>query len=185
MGKAELLDLKIQQALVEADSFDLIAMGRPEGPGCYCYANSVLRGVIERLGRGYRSMVIDNEAGLENLSRRLVSRPAVLLFVSPPTPVGLRTARRLFDLAQEMGIEAGATFVVVNRALDPERARGLCSEQFGGTSVELLGILGHDHDLAALDARGASLLGLPADAPIYREVSAIMSRIVNHGAANT
>jgi CO dehydrogenase nickel-insertion accessory protein CooC1 len=106
----------------------------------------------------------------------------VLLFVSPPTPVGLRTARRLFDLAQEMGIEAGTTGVVVNQALDPERARELCAEQFARTTVELLGILEQNKDLAEHDARGEPLLGLAPDNPVYGAVSAIMSRIARGGA---
>ena len=76
MGKQQLLEMKIQESLIESEKFDLLAMGRPEGPGCYCYANNVLGDAIRRLADDYPAMVIDNEAGLENLSRRIVRRPA-------------------------------------------------------------------------------------------------------------
>jgi CO dehydrogenase maturation factor len=94
VGKEEWLDLKIQESIVEADDFDLIAMGRSEGPGCYCYANNVLRSVLDRLAKHYRSIVIDNEAGLENLSRRTVQTVDQMIFVADPSAPGLATARQ-------------------------------------------------------------------------------------------
>jgi CO dehydrogenase maturation factor len=175
MGKPDLLDLKIQEALVESDSFDLIAMGRPEGPGCYCYANNVLRSVLARLAARYPSIVVDNEAGLENLSRRTVQKADFLLFVAEPSARGLATARRLHDLAVEMGIDAGRRGVVVNRLRGPEaldRARAL----FGGTPVEVLGGIPEDEVLAARDAEGAPVFGLPASSPAWAALSEILEK---------
>lgn len=176
MGKTELLDLKIQESLVEADSFDLIAMGRPEGPGCYCYANNVLRGVLGRLADQYPSVVIDNEAGLENLSRRTVQQSDWLIFVTDPSARGLLTARRLYDLALELQISARAMGVLINRVRDIEcleRARAI----FAGTPVEVLGGLPDDDEVAARDSAGAPVFGLPAENPVYAMAAAILERI--------
>jgi len=177
MAKADLLDLKIQEALVEAEAFDLVAMGRPEGPGCYCYANNVLRRVLARLADRYPFVVVDNEAGLENLSRRTVQRADWLLFVAEPSARGLATARRLYDLALEMRVAAGAMGVVVNRVRGEdggsERARGL----FRGTPVRILGEIPDDPALAARDAAGEPVWTLPPDLPACRAVAALMEQV--------
>ncbi|MBI5093463.1 MAG: AAA family ATPase [Candidatus Hydrogenedentes bacterium] len=177
IGKQELLDLKIQESLIESDQFDLIAMGRSEGPGCYCYANNVLRGVLGRLAERYPTVVIDNEAGLENLSRRTVQVADVLVFVTDPSFRGLTTARRLYELALEMGITAGRMGVVLNRARDTEcvdRARAV----FAGTPVEVLGALPENSELGQRDEAGDPILGLPANNPVYVALNELMKRCV-------
>ena len=176
MSKQELLDLKIQEALSETEAFDLIAMGRPEGPGCYCYANNVLRGVLAQLANRYPAVVIDNEAGLENLSRRTVQRSDWLIFVSDPSARGLATARRLYDLTLELQVKAGALGVVINRTREPqclERARAL----FANTPVEILGALPEDAELARRDAAGESIFGLDAHGPVYAAAAAVLEKI--------
>jgi len=128
ISKQELLELRIAESLVERDGFDLIAMGRPEGAGCYCYANNVLKDAIGRLARDYSSVVIDNEAGLENLSRRLSQELSVLALVGDATRDGVETVKRLYELAGEMGIGYARIAVVINRTRSedlPERAAGL------------------------------------------------------------
>jgi CO dehydrogenase maturation factor len=176
MGKTELLDLKIQEALVEAERFDLIAMGRPEGPGCYCYANNVLRGVLARLAGQYPSAVIDNEAGLENLSRRTVQQSDWLVFVSDCSARGITTARRLYDLSVELQVKADNTGVVLNRLRDGaalDRARAA----FEGTPVRVLGGIPEDAETAERDAQALPVLGLPAANPVVRAVGGIMEQI--------
>ncbi len=177
MAKQQLLELKTQQALVEGDDFDLIAMGRPEGPGCYCYANNVLSATVRRLADEYGCVVIDNEAGLENLSRRIVQRVDHLLFVADPSARGLRTARRLYDLAIEMALDAGAMGVVVNRARDGvslDRARRL----FEDTPVSIRGMLPENAELAARDAEAEPIWTLPAENPVFAAAAEIFSRMV-------
>jgi len=177
MGKAELLDLKIQEALVESDSFDLIAMGRPEGPGCYCYANNVLRQVLARLSGRYPSVVVDNEAGLESLSRRTAQAVDWLLFVAEPSARGLATARRLHDLAVEMRVDAGAMGAVVNRTRDGDGSLDRARDRFEGTSVRVLGGCPEDPGLAARDATGEAVWTLPDDSPAWRAAAALMERM--------
>ncbi len=176
ISKQELLDLKIQESLVEASGFDLIAMGRPEGPGCYCYANNVLSGILARLAGQYPSVVIDNEAGLENLSRRTVQRADWLVFVADPSARGLATARNLYDLALEMDIAAGALGVVLNRVRNSE-GRDRAQELFEGTSAELLGILPEDEELRQRDTRGEPVFGLPPESPIYRAAGEVLKKL--------
>ena len=110
-----MLEIKIAECLVEADDFDLIAMGRPEGPGCYCYANNVLRSVLDHIVHEYPYVVLDNEAGLENLSRRIVNKVDMLVIVTDPSHNGLSTVTRLFNLAKEMGISYDRLVVFVNK----------------------------------------------------------------------
>jgi CO dehydrogenase maturation factor len=176
IGKQELLEMKIQQAIVEADAFDLIAMGRPEGPGCYCYANNVLGAAVRNLADKYPAIVIDNEAGLENLSRRIVTKVNQLIFVTDPSQRGLTTTRRLYDLAVEMAVEAPAIGAVINRARDAgcvDRLRKMLE----GTPVEVLGVLPEDEQLAEWDAAGRSLLELPAENAVWKAAATIFERM--------
>ena len=176
MGKNELLDLKIQEALVETDRFDVIAMGRPEGPGCYCYANNVLRGVLARMAGRYPAVVIDNEAGLENLSRRTVLESDWLVFVSDSSARGLATARRLYELGRELEVKAGAVGLVVNRMRDPEvleRAHAV----FDGTAVTILGGIPEDDEVARRDGEGLPVTGIPEDNPVVQIVATILQWI--------
>ncbi|HVN71526.1 MAG TPA: AAA family ATPase, partial [Desulfomonilia bacterium] len=104
ISKRELVEMRIAESIVESDGFDLIAMGRPEGPGCYCYANNLFGDVITELSGHYPFIVIDNEAGLENLSRRLYRKIDLLVMTGDPSKRGLQTVKRLHELSREMGI---------------------------------------------------------------------------------
>ena len=115
ISKQQLLELKIAESLVEGDDFDFIAMGRPEGPGCYCYANNVLKDVLGEIASHYPYVVLDNEAGLENLSRRIVQKVDLLIFVADPSRRGLDTIVRLYELAQDMEIKYNRSAIIVNR----------------------------------------------------------------------
>ena len=115
VSKQELLQLKISESLVESCGFDLIAMGRPEGAGCYCYANNILKSVIVKLSEQYPYVVLDNEAGLENLSRRIVQKVNLLVLVSDASNSGMETLKRLYSLASEMGLNYDKLLIVVNR----------------------------------------------------------------------
>ncbi|MFQ5592122.1 MAG: carbon monoxide dehydrogenase [Phycisphaerae bacterium] len=181
-GKHRLLELKIHQSLIEAESFDLLAMGRPEGPGCYCYANHVLGAAVRRLVDDYRSVVMDNEAGLENLSRRIIKHVDKLVFVADPSARGLATARRLYDLAVEMEVDAGSMGLVVNRARpeladQPGGALQRAAQLFEGTPVEILGGVPEDADLRARDESAEPVFTLPESNGVYKAASAVLKRL--------
>ena len=113
--KHQLLELKITESLVEANDFDLVAMGRPEGPGCYCYANNVMKSVLAKLASQYSYVVLDNEAGLENLSRRIAQNVDLLIMVTDLSKKGFETVQRLYELCCEMKIEYKQLAVMINR----------------------------------------------------------------------
>lgn len=165
VSKTEMLELKIHESLVESESFDLIAMGRCEGPGCYCYANNVLGKVIQRLADDYPTMVIDNEAGLENLSRRIVRKVDLLVMVTDPSRVGLTTVERLHGLAVEMGLAYDKLAIVINRLRNgtlPEGTEALKEK----TGADVLVGLRADEELAELGEMGRSLFDLREGHPL-------------------
>ena len=115
MGKDAYIAYQINQDIRENDGFDLLVMGRPEGPGCYCYANNVLRHVMGQLTADYAFTVVDNEAGLEHFSRKTTRACQKLFVVSDETAVGLKSARRMFALVDGLGIPVKERYLVVNR----------------------------------------------------------------------
>ncbi len=179
IAKQELLELKIAQALVEAEKFDYIAMGRPEGPGCYCYANNVLSSVLTRLAGHYPAVVLDNEAGLENLSRRIVRGVDALVLVTDGSRAGRETILRLHGLAREMGIAYGRLALVINRvrgeapAFDPGELRR-------ETGAETAVILPDDEGIARRAEEGASLLEDLNDNPVVRNVAELTDRLTEN-----
>jgi len=115
MNRHDYVRYRFRQALVESDGFDLVAMGRPEGSGCYCFANDLLSECIQELKRTYRFVVIDTEAGMEHISRGTIGRPDLLLIVSDPGARGLRTIARIREIATQLGLEHERIRVVFNR----------------------------------------------------------------------
>lgn len=118
MSKPQYVEMKLMMAMSERKDFDLLTMGRPEGPGCYCYVNSVLRTFMDNLSRDYPFMVIDNEAGLEHLSRRTTQKMDVLFILTDGSRLGIETAARIRDLAISMDLEIGSICLVINRMSD-------------------------------------------------------------------
>jgi CO dehydrogenase maturation factor len=104
MDRIRSFEYDIQQAITEAKGFDLLTMGRPEGPDCYCAVNNVLRKFLDKLSSAYSFVVIDNEAGMEHLSRRTTNNVDLLCIVAESTPLGALTAQRIFDLAKQLPI---------------------------------------------------------------------------------
>lgn len=165
ISKQQLLELKIEESMIETRDFDLIAMGRPEGPGCYCYANNVLKNALSKLTGQYPFVVLDNEAGLENLSRRIIQQVDLLMMVSDASKRGLETVRRLYGLSKEMGIEARQLAIVVNRMRNAELsdyAREIQAE----TKADFLIGLNDDSELAEFAEEGRSVMELSPDNPV-------------------
>jgi CO dehydrogenase maturation factor len=176
--KQELLGMKIEECLVESEDFDYLAMGRPEGPGCYCYANNVLRQALGEISSAYPSVVVDNEAGLENLSRRIVVKVDALVLVTDPSQAGAATVERLASLAREMGIECGKIAIAVNRVRGkelPPFVTGL--KEAAGADV--LAALPYDDETARLGEEGMPLSRLPADNPFSAGVDALLEALLS------
>jgi CO dehydrogenase maturation factor len=176
MTKWDYLDYRINEALVEEISFDLLAMGRPEGPGCYCAANNILRSSVDRLSDAYDYVVIDNEAGLEHLSRRTTQDVDLLLVVSDPTLRGIIAAGRVAELVDELKTSVGAVHLIVNRVNGDSLSEPLL-KAIEEQKLNLAGIIPADPSVNELDALGEPLVHLPDDAPVRRSLEAILASL--------
>lgn len=181
ISKPEYLELRIYHALVEEKGFDLLAMGRPEGPGCYCAANNMLRASIDRLSRSYDYVVIDNEAGLEHLSRRTTQNVDLLLIVSDPTIRGLTTAERVAHLIEELKTQVGHIRLIVNRVVPNEEGEPELAPQLetfiADKQLQLAGLIPMDPLVAEYDAAGRPLVELPEETPARRAVKATLDSL--------
>jgi CO dehydrogenase maturation factor len=151
-------------------------MGRPEGPGCYCAANNILRSSVDHLSDAYDYVVIDNEAGLEHLSRRTTRDVDLLILVSDPTLRGIIAAGRVAELVDELKTAVGATYLVVNRVNGdalPEPLMKAIEEH----NLKLVGLIPADPAVNELDALGEPIVRLPEDAPIRRSLTAILASL--------
>ena len=159
-SKGEMLEAMVQQRIAEGDSVDLITMGRGEGPGCYCYVNNLLRQSLSRLAGNYRAVVVDNEAGMEHLSRRNLRRIDHLILVTDPSPRGEGAARAISDLAHQLGIPVGKTWLMRNHPYGGRKEAGT-----PGGEIPLLGEMPFDPSLPAWEEAGRSFLGIPGASP--------------------
>lgn len=176
MTKDQLIELRINQCLVEADGFDLISMGQPEGPGCYCAANHLVAHYMEVLGKNYPFILMDNEAGMEHMSRLTTKNVDLLVLVSDPSWRSIQAARRLKDLASQLKIVVGRAVLLVNRAVNGLSDRA--HEEIAAQGLELAGLIPQDSLVAEYDGQGRPTYTLPADSPALQAVHAIFSRLL-------
>jgi len=176
ISKQQLLELKIAESLVESNDFDLIAMGRPEGPGCYCYANNVLKSILSEISSNYPFIVLDNEAGLENLSRRIIQKVDLMIMVADPSRNGLVTANRLYKLAKEMNIEYEKLTIIINRSRSQELPPNAVELKMETAADYLVG-LPNDAQLAELAENGSSFLSLPAQNTMVKLIDKFLDEI--------
>jgi CO dehydrogenase maturation factor len=178
MTKDIFMEMRIQEALVEAEGFDLLVMGRPEGQGCYCAANTLLSDFIEKLSGNYPFVVVDNEAGMEHISRLTTRDIKVLLIVSDSSRRGLQAAIRIGELAQELGLKMEKKFVIINQAENQDLADlkewGSLLEEKGLT---LLGVVPKDDLIYNFDKEGKPTFQLPANSPILNTVFPYFEKI--------
>lgn len=175
MSKPDYVEYKIHESLVETDRIDLLAMGRPEGPGCYCAANNMLRDSIDRLASHYDFVVIDNEAGMEHISRQTTRDIDVLLIVADPSVRSIITAGRIKDLIKEIRTRVDEMGLIINRVegpLSPE-----IQKEIANTGLKLFGQIPVDPGIQALDSRGAPVVELPPGSPARLTVEDIARQL--------
>jgi len=171
----DVLEYRIMEAMVETDKFDLIAMGRPEGPGCYCAINHVLREVIDIFAKNYDVVVIDTEAGLEHLSRRTTRNVDVLLIVTDATKKGITTCKRIMELSKKLDINIGKIYGIINRASEDIREIINSANEIG---LEIIGIIPEDEYVREYDLHGKPLVELPKDSKAWVSVREIAEKII-------
>jgi CO dehydrogenase maturation factor len=176
VSKREYLDYEIRSSLAEGKQFDLIAMGRSEGSGCYCAVNHNLREVIDDISRNYRYVVIDNEAGMEHLSRRTTRDVQHLLVVTDPSQRGIVAAERIAGFRKELDINIENAYLILNRTTEeiPEPIQTRIDE----LDIPLLGTIPTSEEITDLDFRGRPLIEVGEDTVIYQKVAAMMRSIL-------
>jgi len=176
MTKDRYMATKLEEAVVETDYFDLVVMGQPEGQGCYCAANTLLSDFLQKLTRNYASIVMDNEAGMEHISRLTTSNVDELLVVSDPSRRGLQAAGRIKDLAHNLNIGVGSVYLVLNNVREEpsERMQAIIADM----GLELLGTVREDETLQEYDLEGRPSFELPEDNPAVQDAFALFQRLI-------
>jgi CO dehydrogenase maturation factor len=176
MTKEGYLELKLNAAIVEDRRLDLITMGRGEGPECYCYPNLLLRKFADSLAGNYSYVVMDNEAGMEHLSRRTTQNIDALLIVSDHSVKGVRTVARVRDLVSELQLVVKKQAVVINFA-PPELAPAV-SEELGKLGIEPLALIPEDEEIRKADLELKPLLEMPESSEAMKAVSNLMTKVL-------
>ncbi len=176
MTKDRFIDTKSEEALIETDKFDLLVMGRPEGPGCYCAANTLLTNFLTRLVGNYDYIVIDNEAGMEHISRLTTKDVDALIIVSDISKRGLQAAKRINELARSLHVVIGRGYLVLNN-VEGELSDGV-KKYIDDTGLEFLGCVMKDPKIQQYDMMGKPTFELPADSVAVKSAYEIFKRIV-------
>ncbi len=176
MTKDVFMSMKLEQAIVEDDGFDLVVMGQPEGPGCYCAANTLLQGFLDKLTGNYPYVVMDNEAGMEHISRLTTSNVDVLLVISDTSRRGLQAALRIDDLTKSLNIGVAKSYLVINQAKEApsETVLNIINDQ----RLELVGTIPEDNTVYEYDLNGRPTIELPEDNQAVKAAFEIFEKII-------
>lgn len=176
MTKDVFMSMKLEEAIIEADGYDLIVMGQPEGSGCYCAANSLLTGFLEKLTGNYPYIVMDNEAGMEHISRLTTRNVDVLLLVSDTSRRSIQAAIRINQLAKELNIGFKQSCLVVNQAKNglPESALKMIEAE----GLTLAGLIPEDPTIYEFDFDGRPTVEMPEESPSIRAAYQVFEKII-------
>lgn len=176
MSQETYIEYKLNSALAEGKDVDLLVMGGPDGPGCYCFPNNILRKHLDKLStQGYRYILMDNEAGLEHISRRVTKDVDFLFVISDSSARAIRSAGRVRELVDSLETKVKNICLVVTRAT-PEDVE-LLKDEIEKTGLTLAGIIPADPRLVEFDIKGQPLFNLPADSPAVRAAFAILDNL--------
>jgi CO dehydrogenase maturation factor len=173
--KQTLFESKLFEILAEEEGYDLLVMGKPEGSGCYCFVNNLLRGIMDKTVSDYDLTIIDTPAGLEHFSRKTIPDLDILVVVTDESRRGLTTAERIRDLAGEIELRYKEMYVVVNK-VTPERKQKVL-ETARGVGLKVIGTIPYDELLAKFDLVGDPLIGLPDDTQAVVEMKSVVKGI--------
>ena len=176
MTKDVFMEMKLQESVVESSGFDLIVMGRPEGAGCYCAANTLLTQYLERLIDNYAYVVIDNEAGMEHISRLTTNDINILLVVSDPTSRGIQAAARIVELTDSLGLNIDRRLLIVNQSRQGQNeAVDKAVNKYG---LDLVGTVPEDPDVRDFDLNGRPTIELGKESRAVKAVYEIFKKII-------
>lgn len=176
MTKDIFLSMKLEEAVAESEGFDLLVMGQPEGQGCYCAANSLLTGFLEKLTANYPYIVMDNEAGMEHISRLTTRNVDLLLIITDTSRRGLQAGIRIHELARNLHIGVGKSYLILNQA--KEEPKPAVNEIITEAGLSLAGVVPEDETLYEYDLRGQPTIELPEDNPARKAAFDIFERLI-------
>ncbi len=174
VAKERFIEMRIQDALAEEDDLDLLVMGRPEGPGCYCYINNLLRDMTAKITKNYDYVIIDNAAGMEHISRRTTRSIDKLVLVSDHSIFGIRSAKRIYDLARELQIKIKDAFLIVNKVTG---SLASCQSEIDDTGLELAGTIPYEPELQRLGVSANTIFEFEGKA-LQEAVEKIFNKIM-------
>ncbi len=176
MTKADYAEMRFSEALTEADDYDLLVMGRTQGKGCYCFVNGLLTSQVAKYAKNYRYIVVDNEAGLEHLSRGVLPQVDTILLVSDCSRRGIQAAGRLAEMIVDLKLGAKEVGLIVNRAPGGELNAGV-QEEIQKYGMKLIGVVPHDDTVYEYDAEGRPSVTVPQDSPVKQAVRRIFDQL--------
>lgn len=176
MSKADYAEIMFQRCLNEDDDFDLLVMGRTQGKGCYCYVNGLLQAQMQKLLPGYKYMVVDNEAGMEHISRGLIPTMEIAILVSDCSRRGVQAAGRIAALMKELNFKPKTVGLIVNRAPEGKLDAGTM-EEVEKQGLTLLGVVPQDQDVYQYDCDGKPIVRLPKDSPVRSALHDIVQKL--------
>jgi len=176
MTKDVFMSMKLQQAVIEDDGYDLIVMGQPEGPGCYCAANTLLTGFLDKLIGNYPYVVMDNEAGMEHISRLTTSSVDILLIIADTSRRGLQAAIRINDLAKSLNIGVGNSYLIINQTREETPDAVLEIIKNGG--LELAGTIPEDRTVYEYDLKGRPTIEIPENNQAVQAAFEIFAKLI-------
>ncbi len=173
MDKVNYLETLVEQALIEKPQFDLLVMGRQEGQGCYCMVNNILHNFTEKLNASYKYLVVDNEAGMEHLSRRTSGKVDFLYLVTDYSLRGLRAVKRIHGMLDNLKLEVGNLGIVVSRG--PMKLGQAFLDEVEEIGIPIVAVVPDDSALLDFEMERKSLLELPDDSPSVLAIDEMMS----------
>ena len=176
MTKDIFMSMKLEQAIVESKGYDLVVMGQPEGPGCYCAANTLLTGFLEKLTNNYPYIVMDNEAGMEHISRLTTSNTDILLDVSDTSRRGIQAAVRINKLAKNLNIGFGKSYLIINQTKNglPEAVANILNAE----DLELAGTIPMDETIYEYDLNGHPTIEMSENSKSVKAAFEIFKKII-------
>ncbi len=177
MSKQEYMDFKFSDALIEMDDYDMLVMGRTQGEGCYCFVNGLLQTQINKFAGNYKYLVVDNEAGMEHISRGVLPKVDIILLVSDASRRGIQAAGRIGKLIKEMDMKVSNVKLIVNKAPNGELSDGL-KEEIAIQELSLLGVIPQDQMVYEYDTEGKPTATLPSDSVAKKALGNLISQII-------
>ena len=173
---AKKADAFFRDAIVEEDDYDLMVMGRTQGQGCYCFVNGLVQTQVQKLQGHYPYIVVDNEAGMEHISRGILPMMEVAILVSDCSRRGVQAAGRIAKLMKELNFKPQKTGLIVNRVPDGKLDAGTL-EEIRNQGLELLGVVPHDDQVYQYDCDGKPIIQLPKDSPVRSALGEIVKKL--------